>query len=150
MTVNFYDRAEDGLIKYAVIASRYKDKWVYCKHRERSTYEIPGGHREEGETPEEAAVRELKEETGAKRFDIFPVCVYSVKREGEGESFGMLYFAEIREFEEKKPEFEIEKAELFDEPPSEQTYPLIQPRLLEKVIKERGMTPISDKCAEKI
>lgn len=26
------------------------NKWVFCKHKERETYEVPGGHRESGET----------------------------------------------------------------------------------------------------
>lgn len=136
--VRFYGEAEDGLIKFAVIASRYKDKWVFCKHKERSTYEIPGGHREEGETVSEAAIRELTEETGAKEFSIFPVCVYSVQRENEPESFGMLYYAEITELEDDL-HFEIESVHLSEELPSEWTYPLIQPKLIEKVIEERGL-----------
>lgn len=138
INVRFYGEADDSLIKFAVIASRYKNKWVFCKHKERSTYEIPGGHREEGETVTEAAIRELKEETGAKEFNFFPVCVYSVQKENEQESFGMLYYAEITELEDDL-HFEIESVHLFEELPSEWTYPLIQPKLIEKVIEERGL-----------
>src|SRR5450759_3451320 len=32
---------------------------VLCRHRDRSTWETPGGHIEPGESPREAAVREL-------------------------------------------------------------------------------------------
>ncbi|MGX8833333.1 hypothetical protein ACWG0P_03890 [Amedibacillus sp. YH-ame6] len=46
LKVNFYDTVDDELYKFAVIVSRYENKWVFCKHKERSTYEIPGGHRE--------------------------------------------------------------------------------------------------------
>ena len=36
---------------------------LFVEHPTRG-WEIPGGHLEEGETPEEAMIRELKEETG--------------------------------------------------------------------------------------
>ena len=42
---------------------------------------------------------------------------------------GMLYFAKIKQFE-KELHSEMEKVFLFDELPSEWTYPLIQPRLM--------------------
>lgn len=38
-------------------------KVVFVEHPERG-WEIPGGHLEEGETPDKALLRELKEETG--------------------------------------------------------------------------------------
>lgn len=47
--VKFYDNADDNLLKFAVIISKSNGKWVFCKHNERNTYEIPGGHREDGE-----------------------------------------------------------------------------------------------------
>ena len=89
-------------------------------------YHIPGGHREDGEDIEATAKRELWEETGAKDFDIYPVCIYSFT------DYGMLYFAEIRSFGELPP-LEIEKIKLFDDMPENLTYPTIQPYLFERV-----------------
>ena len=62
--VTFYDEIEDSKIDFAVIVARTDGKWVFCKHKERETFEIPGGHREKGEAIDEAAKRELYEETG--------------------------------------------------------------------------------------
>ena len=47
--VKFYDKVDDELLKFAVIIARSNGKWVFCKHKKRNTYEIPGGHRENGE-----------------------------------------------------------------------------------------------------
>lgn len=81
--VKFYDNIDDSMLKFAVIISRSEGKYVFCKHKERNTYEIPGGRREEGESIFEAANRELKEETGALIYDLKPVCVYSVTAKPE-------------------------------------------------------------------
>lgn len=126
MQVEFYDINIDKPLKYAVICARYNGKWVFCKHKNRDTYEIPGGHREDREDIETTAKRELWEETGAKNFDICPVCIYSFT------DYGMLYFAEIRSFGELPP-LEIEKIKLFDDMPENLTYPTIQPYLFERV-----------------
>ena len=134
MLVKFYDKIDDDLLKFAVIISKSNSKWVFCKHRDRDTYEVPGGHREAGELIEDTAGRELKEETGALEFSITPICVYSVTGKnrvndtGE-ETYGMLYFADITEFEEELHS-EMEKVVLLDELPDEWTYPLIQPLLI--------------------
>ena len=139
--VRFYDEIEDSLLKFAVIISKTNGKWVFCKHKERDTYEVPGGHRESGETIEETARRELREETGAVEFNIKPVCVYSVKGKTranenlEDETFGMLFTADIFSFEEIHSE--IEKIIICDELVENWTYPLIQPKLLEEA-RRRG------------
>ena len=79
MEIKFYDNVEDALLKFAVIISKANGKWVFCKHKERDTYEAPGGHREKGELILDTAKRELREETGAIDFTIRPICAYSVK-----------------------------------------------------------------------
>lgn len=138
ISVKFYEQIEDDKLKFAVILSKSKGKWVFCKHKERNTLEVPGGHREPGEDIEAAARRELHEETGAIRFSMQPVCVYAVIRDGEPEeSCGMLFFAEIEEFEEELHS-EMEKIVLLDVPPEENlTYPDIQPKLWQEAVRRQ-------------
>lgn len=139
MVVKFYNEIEDNLMKFAVIISRYKGKWVFCKHKARNTFEIPGGHREPGESIAETAKRELMEETGAYKFFIKPICVYSVTGKNKvnmsgKETFGMLFLADIFEFSESLTH-EIELVKLFDELPENWTYPEIQPYLIREYQK---------------
>lgn len=137
--IKFYDQMPDELLKFAVIIAKHNGKWVLCKHKERETLEIPGGHREPGEDILSTAKRELYEETGALDYDIKPVCVYSVTapRNFDGkETFGMLYHAEIQSFE-KELHNEIETIVLCESLPKNWTYPNIQPALLEEA-KRRG------------
>lgn len=121
---------EEKGYKYSVIISKSGEKYVFCRHKDRSTWEFPGGHIEKGEHPDEAARRELWEETGAKDFDLYQITPYSVTMNGE-ENFGMLYFADIFTFGEL-PKLEIEEVKLFDALPENWTYPLIQPKLLKE------------------
>lgn len=37
LKVKFYDTVDDALLKFAVIISQSKGKWVMCKHKERDT-----------------------------------------------------------------------------------------------------------------
>lgn len=105
--IKFYEQVNEELLKFAVIISRTEDKWVFCKYKERETYEVPGGHRELGESIVETAKRELMEETGAVNFSIKPICIYSVKGKTrvneilDDESFGMLFIADIFSFEDE-------------------------------------------------
>ena len=137
--VKFYEDVDDSLLKFAVIIAKTDNKWVFCKHRDRDTYEVPGGHREDGEEILETAKRELKEETGAVMFDIKPICVYSVKGKTrvnenlDDESYGMLYYADIVSFEELHSE--IETILITDKLVDSWTYTLIQPKLIEEAQK---------------
>ena len=139
MKIEFYNETEPELLRFSVIISRFDGKLVLCKHKVRDTYEFPGGHIEAGESAEDAARRELYEETGAIEFDLRPICTYSaegknrVNADGD-KSYGMLFCADIAAFE-PLPDSEMERVELFDCLPAELTYPEIQPELLREVIR---------------
>ena len=127
--VRFFDEARNEDLKYAVIAARMDGKWLLCRHKERRSWEFPGGHREAGENIHQTARRELWEETGAVDFQLEPVSAYAVDRDGET-SYGGFFFAEIRELGQRPAEFEIGENELFDALPAELTYPEIVPALM--------------------
>ena len=137
--VQFYDQVEDQKLRFAVIITKTEGHWVFCKHRERSTLEVPGGHREPGEDILTTARRELYEETGATDFIIEPVCVYSVTApwnfDGR-ETFGMLFYADVKTFDQELHS-EIERIVIQDELPDAWTYPDIQPYLMQEVLKRK-------------
>lgn len=139
MAVEFPEIAEDSKLKYAVILAKYNGKYVFVKHRERDTLELPGGHREPGENIAQTAARELYEETGSVKYSLRQMFPYKVN------NYGMLFYAEIAEFGEL-PQSEIERVILLDAPPrelSEWTYPDVHPKLLQKIESELTIMDLS-------
>ena len=89
--------------KYVVVLSKYQGKILLSRHRDRTTWETQGGHIESGETPIEAARRELYEESGAIEFDIRPVFDYWAGDEKVGAS-GQVFAAEIHKLGPMPPQ----------------------------------------------
>lgn len=147
METKIYDlgMVDDGELKFAVIVSKFNGKFVYVRHKERATWEVPEGHRELNEDINDTASRELKEETGAVKFDINPICDYlcdySAENKNIDKSYGRVYYAEIQELGEL-PNLEIGEVQLFEHMPESLTYPLIQPILLNEVVKRRNIAAI--------
>ena len=50
--------------KYVVVLSRYQGKYLLSRHKKRTTWETQGGHIEPGETPLQAAKREILRNPG--------------------------------------------------------------------------------------
>jgi 8-oxo-dGTP diphosphatase len=132
--VKFYDPLfePDVRLTYSVIAAKFADKWIYVRHQNRKTWEIPGGHIEENETSHEAASRELKEETGALDFSLKCVATYSVLKNGET-GYGRLYFAEVFQLGPVPDISEIVEVIMLSYLPGNLTHPDIQPILFEKI-----------------
>lgn len=134
MITAFYpiDEKRNSTLKYAIICARFRyGKWIFVRHKDRNTWEIPAGHIEEGEHPHKAATRELFEETGATEYRILPLMDYSVIQ-NEIKTFGRIYLAEVMHLGDL-PNFEIAEISLLDELPLSPTYPEIQPVIFDKV-----------------
>ena len=130
--VTFYEisEIEDACLEFAVIAARYQDKWVFCRHKQRSTWEIPGGHRALGEDIQKAVQRVLYEKIGAENAEWIPVCVYCVEKSQNVKNFGMLYWANIEDLREL---LEMKEVLFSDILPKELTYPEIQTELFRRI-----------------
>lgn len=128
--VNFHtiEEIEDEKIRFVVTAARYQDKWLFCRHKQRTTWDMPGGRREPGETALEGTNRELWEETGAAKSETTPVCIYSVTKENVT-TYGLLCYSNVESLGPLPAEFEMEEILLTDRLPENLTYPDIQPEL---------------------
>ena len=116
-------------LRYVVVFSRYAGRWMLSRHRQRTTWETQGGHIEAGETPAEAAVRELYEESGVTDADIRYLFDY---RAGDDNGYGdgAVFLADVHRLG-TLPDSEMAEVRLFDTLPPAQmlTYPGITPVL---------------------
>lgn len=129
MECKIYQLNELKEYKYVVILSKYKGEIMLSRHKERSTWETQGGHIEKGETPLEAAKRELFEESGAVKFKITPIFDYWAGDDNSGGN-GMVFMAEIEELVDI-PNSEMQEVKIFKELPKNLTYKDITPILFE-------------------
>jgi len=124
---------EKSCIEFAVITARYKGEWLFCRKKGKSTWEIPGGHVEKYESAEEAARRELYEETGAVSYKLYPVTVYKVTDDSGSSSYGELFMAELDLPCSPPAEYEMEEVIYSPMLPEKLSYPLLQPYLFRYV-----------------
>ncbi len=122
---------DEHLLTYVVMGARYRDQWIFVRHRDRQTWEMPAGHIEPGETPNRAAVRELFEEAGVVNSSLTHLCDYSVTA-GGNTGYGRLYLAEVDELDPQL-EHEIEELKFASELPLELTYPEVQTTLFARL-----------------
>ncbi|MCL2365086.1 MAG: NUDIX domain-containing protein, partial [Defluviitaleaceae bacterium] len=116
----------------------YEWHWLLARHRDRNTWEIPGGRIEPGESPRDCAQRELYEETGVQTQWLDPAFDYCVHNNGVY-SVGQVYLADVTisgtdttaTLPAIPPNSEMIETRLFPTlPPADAlTYPHIQPVL---------------------
>ena len=126
---------------YVVILSRMEGKFLLSRHKQRTTWEFQGGHIEQGETPLQAAKRELFEESGAAAFE--PLCDYwAGSEDGKSGACGVVFTAEIQKLG-PLPESEMAETRLFESLPEQMTYPAITAAIMAywgKNIQPHGLT----------
>lgn len=87
----------------------FDDGKVWLRKNERQEWELPGGKLDQGEQPEQTAVREMKEELGFDIEAITPVQAYLYTiRKSNDESRGVLVVSYLCKLLGKTGKFEIE------------------------------------------
>ena len=128
---------------YVVILSRMEGKFLLSRHKQRTTWEFQGGHIEQGETPLQAAKRELFEESGAAAFEIEPLCDYwAGSEDGKSGACGVVFTAEIPTLG-PLPASAMAERLLFESLPEQMTYPAITAAIMAywgKNIQPHGLT----------
>lgn len=104
--LSFEDHPFSSTPKHVWIICRYKDEWLLTKHKERG-YEFPGGKVELGETAEDAAIREVMEETGAVLKTLNYLAQYYVVGKS-GNVIKNVYYAEVDKLTEQPAYYETE------------------------------------------
>lgn len=96
MKVSFYESVAEHDLKFAVIISRYLKQWVFCKRKQRKTFEIPGGHRENGKALKH--VQDVncmkKRELLLIRLNVFATTEL-LRKLDQKSLFGTIFYAEI-------------------------------------------------------
>lgn len=79
--LSFADHPFSKEPKHVWVICHYQNKWLLTHHKDRGL-EFPGGKVELGETAEEAAIREVREETGGIVSEIVYIGQYLVEGKG--------------------------------------------------------------------
>ncbi|MCP3033371.1 nucleoside triphosphatase YtkD [Halobacillus sp. A1] len=108
-----YPFSEDP--KHVWVICRYKNQWLLTKHKDRGI-EFPGGKVEPGEIADQAAVREVYEETGAKVDELKYIGQYYVAGKG-GSIIKNVYYATISSLIQQEHYFETDGPVLLNELP---------------------------------
>ena len=109
------DPATYGPLRFTFVAVRHPRGFLLVRHRARQTWELPGGHIEDGESSRDCAVRELFEETGQKADPLAFKAVLSLLDTGRNiPFFSTLYSGQVSSLAPFHGNEEIERITLWD------------------------------------
>lgn len=98
--------------RHVWVVCRYKQQWLLTNHSTRG-WEFPGGKVEDGETTQEAAVREVLEETGGVVQDLTYIGQYKVASKDKT-IIKNIYFARVKELVKRSTYLETKGPVLLD------------------------------------
>ena len=131
LTFNPKNTHNDKDIHFVIITANYNysDQWIFVKKNGSDSWELPAGHKEDGETVFQTANRELFEETGAKEYNIEVLTDYTlITKDTVG--VGRVFLAIVNKLG-PLPDSEIEEVVIKNYFPKPHTYKNIQKEILE-------------------
>jgi len=129
------EQPEPDSCNLVVVIAWNEEKLVLIRKNGNSTWEFPYSELAEEESATDAAERVMYEFTGAEEFQLYPVSHFSFSEDNRVHR-GVLFTAEIMDYDDLPVENEVEEILLFDElpPESELSYPQLHLELYNHVL----------------